>query len=306
VKAAYPLYLETVRGAWWPGSQYKAYPIRVVALEVGSSVFRPATLPEIARHIDQLRLPSTALVDARSKSIYHLPVGADLKRPHEMALAGHAIKLVGQFSLGTDFAVNGNLIMSSENFARFFPDRGLGGDPLDPVDLGLVEGQPGVEPETLAQRLREALPGDVLVCTKAEFVAREVNFWKTSTPTGFIFSLGAVIGFVVGTIICYQIVSADITDHLSEFATLKAMGYRDRYFVSFVLQEALLLSLLGFVPGMAVSCGLYQGLAWYTGLDFLVKLERSILVLGLTVMMCMISGGLAMRRVLRADPADLF
>lgn len=307
VQAAYPLYLETVRGSWWPGPKQKAYPIRVVAFDLGDPVFLPGELPEVADRLEQLRQAGTALADVRSKAIYHLPpADAAPDKPADLALASRRVHLVGRFSLGTDFAVDGNVIMSTASFAHFFPDRGAGDGPLEPVDLGLVLAQPGVAPEELCERLRQVLPTDVLVCTKRDFLAREINFWKTSTPTGFIFTLGAVIGFVVGTIICSQIVNADISDHLAEFATLKAMGYRDRYFLGFVLQEALCLSLLGFVPGLLVSCALYQGLAWYTGLVFLVQWDRVLLVLGLTVTMCAISGGLAIRRVLSADPAELF
>ena len=137
-------------------------------------------------------------------------------------------------------------------------------------------------------------------------IERERNFWRHSTPIGYIFLVGTVIGFLVGMVICYQIINADIADHMPEFATLKAMGYRNRYFVGFVLMESVYLSLLSFVPGMLVSLGLYEALARSTGLLMILNVPRAASVLLLTLAMCIASGCLAMRKVLAADPAELF
>ena len=174
------------------------------------------------------------------------------------------------------------------------------------VDLGVVQLQQGADPREVKQRLAARLPDDVAVYTKAEIIDRERNFWSKSTPVGYIFLLGTVIGFLVGVIICYQIINADIADHMSEFATLKAMGYRNRYFITFVLMESVYLSLLSFVPGTLVSFALYEALARSTGLLMILNVPRAASVLLLTLAMCIASGCLAMRKVLAADPAALF
>ena len=115
-----------------------------------------------------------------------------------------------------------------------------------------------------------------------------------------------MIGFLVGVVICYQVIHADVGDHLAEFATLKAMGYPNRYFVGFVLAESVYLSLLSFIPGMLLSLGLYAALAHWTGLLMILNVPRAASVLLLTLAMCVVSGCLAMRKVLAADPAELF
>ncbi|MCD4726063.1 MAG: ABC transporter, partial [Pirellulales bacterium] len=161
-------------------------------------------------------------------------------------------------------------------------------------------------PQEVKTRLIERLPNDVAVLTKAEMVARERNFWQRSTPIGYIFTIGTLIGFLVGVVICYQIIHADIGDHLAEFATLKAMGYPNRYFVGFVLAESVYLSLLSFIPGVLISLGLYAALAHWTGLPMILNVPRAASVLLLTLAMCVVSGCLAMRKVLAADPAELF
>ena len=63
------------------------------------------------------------------------------------------------------------------------------------------------------------------VFSKKAFIEFEKNYWRSSTAIGFIFSLGAAMGFVVGCVIVYQILYGDVSDHLPEYATLMAMGY---------------------------------------------------------------------------------
>jgi putative ABC transport system permease protein len=126
--------------------------------------------------------------------------------------------------------------------------------------------------------------------------------------------LGVIVGFIVGIVIVYQILHTEVSDQLPEYATLKAMGYTDRYLFSIVLQEALLLAILGFLPGMAASIGLYQIAQSATLLPIVMKTERAIFVLILTVIMCVSSGSnglpsaisIAIRKLQAADPADLF
>ncbi|MBL9122846.1 MAG: hypothetical protein JNG90_04385, partial [Planctomycetaceae bacterium] len=147
---------------------------------------------------------------------------------------------------------------------------------------------------------------DVKVFTKREYINQEIDFWKSSTPVGFIFGLGLVLGFAVGVVICYQILYTDIADHLAEFATLKAMGYALPYFVRVVLEQAVILAVLGFIPGLLVSALAYSGLALVTGLLMDLTAWRILLILVLTIAMCVVSGALAIRRLLGTDPAELF
>lgn len=310
VWAAYPLYIERPRAVWrQPDSsdgstRARAYPIRVLAHDPADPVL---LIPAIAEAAALLKHPGTVLIDEKSKSVYG-PPGSSEAWPQwrGVTLAGRAIRIVGSFHLGTDFANDGNLFMSAANFAKFFPSRQLGGDPLELVDLGIVQLDPDASPQEVKQRLAARLPADVTVLTKAEMIERERNFWSNSTPVGYIFLLGTVIGFLVGMIICYQIINADIADHMPEFATLKAMGYRNRYFVGFVLLESAYLSLLSFVPGVLASYVLYEALARSTGLLMILNPSRAATVFLLTLIMCIASGCLAMRKVLAADPAELF
>src|SRR5690606_33313061 len=181
-----------------------------------------------------------------------------------------------------------------------------GGDPLSLVDLGVVQIEPGANAREVKTRLEKLLPNDVAIFTKKEFRERETAFWRDNTPIGYIFWVGAVLGFVVGVIICYQIIYASIASHMAEFATLKAMGYRDGYFMRLVVAESVYLSVLGFIPGLIISSALYWVVADWTGLLMMLTVGRAAQVYAFTIAICIVSGGLAMRKLLSADPADLF
>lgn len=301
VEGVYPVYIECFYAIWKPVGK-KGYPIRALAFQLGDPVFR---IPEAEQ--DRLRSPRTALFDTKSRRKYGGPRWAEDPRRHvDAELAGRSIKLVGTFQMGTDFANDGNLIMSAKNFAEYFPFRAQGDDPLSVVDLGVVRLKQGADVDQVKRRLEKILPDDVAVHTKEGFRRAEQRFWAKSTPIGYIFGTGTVMGFVVGVIICYQVIYSGISDYLSEFATLKAMGYRSRYFVGVVFATAFYLSVLSFIPGSLISWGAYKMLGWYTGLPLILTFWRGALVFLLTLGMCSLSGCLAVRKVLAADPADLF
>ncbi len=303
VKGVYPLYIQLF-GANWKGPGRKEHPIRVMACDVSDPVWN---IPEVARHAAALRAPGTALYDTRSKDKYGVPLSPDAILAQRGAeLCGRSIRLVGTFAMGADFIADGNLILSDRNLAWHCPHRAPGRDPLSLVDLAVVQLDRGADPGEVRTRLEQSLPPDVRVWTTDEFIAQEIEFWNKSTGIGFIFKLGTWIGFLVGVIICYQIINADISDHMGEFATLKAMGYRNPYFLGLVFQESVYLSVLSFVPGLLISLVLYDRLADATRLLMVLNVPRVVFVFSLTVVMCIASGCLAMRKVVTADPAELY
>ena len=67
------------------------------------------------------------------------------------------------------------------------------------------------------------------VLTRAQLETQEQKYWAQETPAGLVFGLGVVLAVVVGIVILYQVLATDVTKHLPEYATLKALGYRDRF-----------------------------------------------------------------------------
>ena len=115
-----------------------------------------------------------------------------------------------------------------------------------------------------------------------------------------------MIGWIVGLVICYQIISRDVSDHLSEYATLKAMGYRPTFFAGIIFWQSIGLSVIGYVPGLIVSLVMYFALSEWTGLLMDLTVPRAALVFGLTLLLCFVSGSWAIRGLLQSDPARLF
>jgi putative ABC transport system permease protein len=216
-------------------------------------------------------------------------------------VAGKRLDIVGLFQLGTSFAADGNLVMSDETFLRVNADRQRG-----IINIGLIRLKPGADRETVKTRIAGILPPDVRVLTREEFADLEMTYWTTNTPIGFVFQLGVLMGIFVGCIIVYQILYSDVTDHLPEYATLKAMGYRDRFLFKVVMQESLILSILGFLPGVVISHFVYLLSRNATLLPLELTVQRAVAVYFLTLFMCALSATLAARRLNAADPAEIF
>jgi putative ABC transport system permease protein len=258
--------------------------------------------PGVAEQRSLLRQADVALFDALSRP-EHGAVAERLRAGQTVVteVNDREIRVVGLFEMGTSFGLDASLLTSDTNFLRLFPDRSR-----DQIDLGLVKLDGSASPEVVRDRLRALLPADVLVLTRPEFVARERAYWNSATPIGYVFAFGAVMGFVVGAIIVYQILFADVTDHLHEYATLRAIGYSNRFIAGIVAQQAVILALVGFVPGVAVTAWLYAKAGAATHLPLHLTWERGVAVFALSLAMCLVSGILALRRVRKLDPAEVF
>ena len=215
--------------------------------------------------------------------------------------AGKRVIVEGLVELGPSFGADGNLITSRETFLRLFP-----ANPPGSIEIGLVKLKKGSDPELISRILNNSLPNDVRVLTKNQFIEFEKNYWKNSTAIGFIFSLGALMGFVVGCVVVYQILYSDVTDHLPEYATLLAMGYRLKSLFFVVAREGFLLALFGYLPAYFSGQILYSVIRSSTKLPIIMDADKTILIFVLVLVMCMGSAAVAMRKLVDADPAEIF
>ncbi|MEO0382759.1 MAG: ABC transporter permease DevC [Pseudomonadota bacterium] len=259
--------------------------------------------PLYADRLPDLRLPSTALLDRQSRGVSFedddLPT---LNAPLEAELGGVAMDIIGTFSIGAGFSADGNLLVSDQTFLRLFAQRSAG----TPSHI-LVRAEPGYDLTSLSERISTAISSDaVIVRPLQEAIASDVSYQTTERPTGLIFGFGVVMGAIVGVVIVYQVLSTDVADHLREYATFKAMGYKQRFFLGLVFEEAVIMAVLGFIPGVLISLGIYAGMAAATGLPIEMDLPRAASVLVGTIVACALSGAIATRRLAAADPADLF
>jgi putative ABC transport system permease protein len=299
VEAGIPISIETRRSFWRSAADGLPRPIRVVAYPPASGALDIAVLEE---HRPEWERPGAAMADLRSRIGRLGPLATGTASE----LSGRTVRIVGTFELGADYQSDGTLVMSDANLADIFPDRRGPSRGDDDVTVGLLRIRPGVDVDDLRRRIQAALPPDVRVLTKDGLIAKEQGFWDHVAPIGTVFSIGVVMGFIVGLAICYQVLFADISERLAEFATLKAMGYSDRRLFSIIVAQSVYLALLGYAAGLVVSLLLFGVVNRATGLPMDLRPSEAAGILGLTVLMCVASGCLAARRLTSADPAQLF
>jgi putative ABC transport system permease protein len=249
-----------------------------------------------------LRQQDTVLFDAASRPEFG-PVAEAIEAGERVVteINDREMEVAGLFRMGTSFGIDGTVITSDDNWLRLFPDK-----PRSEIQLGLIRIEDGRNVDRVRDAMDAWLPDDVLVLTKPQFVQREKDYWNSATPIGYVFAFGAIMGFVVGAIIVYQILFADVSEHLNEYATLRAIGYPNRFVSGIVLQQAGILAVLGYLPGLGAAAWLYGKAAAATNLPLYITQERALTVFALTLAMCAISGLIAIRKVRRLDPAEVF
>ena len=253
-------------------------------------------IPEIKDNLSIIQRQDTVLFDRLSRSEFGAST-IGLKTE----LGGRRQTLGGIFTMGPSLRFDGAVIVSDQNFIRIFAGRSV-----DDVSLGLIKLKPGADIKVVQEELRQTLPSNLKVLTRREAEARDQKYWVTSTSVGYIFGIGAVMGFIVGMVIVYQILYTDISDHLSEYATLKAIGYSNFELSLIILQQAILLAILAYIPSFFVALGLYKITFIATNLPIQMTLTRAVFVFCATGVMCISSGLISLRKVIEASPGDLF
>jgi putative ABC transport system permease protein len=208
---------------------------------------------------------------------------------------------VGLTEISTSFGSEGNIVLSRENFLRIVP-----GHPGGLVHVGLVRIRAGADRAAIQAQFCRMLGAAVSVLTPQEFVDFELRFWKTNAPVGFIFTMGTIVGFFIGFTVVYQILYAEVTNHLAQYATMKAIGFADRFLLWLIMKQAFLLSLIGYVPGSLLAVAFYQVIKRGTGIPVTPTWSRAGGLLVATCVMCVLGGVMATRRLRAADPADMF
>lgn len=297
VAAAAPLYLGNLD---WTRPDGGTAVMQVYALPPEAAGFASGL---IAGAFDGLRLQDTVLIDDRTRGVTPQTLGpVSRETPLRFEANGVALSAIGTMSMGGGFTADGHMVVSDQTFLRLFGRRVAGA----PSRI-LVQVAPGARPEAVAEAVGRRLAGaPVTVATLPEAIAADKAYQATQRPTGVIFGFGVFIGVLVGIVIVYQVLATDVADHLREYATFKAMGYRHRFFLGIVLEEALVLGLLGFVPGFALAGLIYAVMAQATGLPVAMEAGRAAAVFLGTIGACALSGAIATRRLAGADPADLF
>ncbi len=304
VESVSPMYLEFAK--FKNPDTGEKYPIYVIGVEPGKSVI---DLPEVEGNMDKLKIPDVILFDRDSRA-YFGDISERFNQGNTEQIVevfpfnnstGYRTRVGGLFSIGPSFGVDGNLIMSDSTFLRIFASR-----PSDRIDLGAIKLKAGADPEKVAKNLRQNLSSDVRIFTKTGFNNYEKQYWAARTPIGFILNLMLTMGSIVGVVIVYQILYSNISSQFVAYATLKAIGYENNYLLTVVFQQAIILAILGYLPGFILSLGLYDFAMDTTKLPIMMTVHNALIVFVSTICMCIISGIFAINKLRLADPADIF
>lgn len=292
-----PLYASWQDFHWQPAGSDQPYMIQVFAFDPDRPTFRDR---EIKAASARLKAADSVLVDRDARRFLGMASGSG-----DGKLNGRTVKIVGSFAKGPDFMSDGTVLMSTDTFARLLPGNRTPAAALPP-EFGVVTVQHGAPAADVQRALRKVLPSGLRVMTKDELVAFERAFQADLSSAGPIFWLGTVVGFVVGLLISYQIIYTDLSDQLPQYATLKGMGYGRAYLVRVVLGQAALSAVAGYVPAWLLCLGVYRAIGALARLPLHMTVWLTLLSFALTLGMCLISALLAIRRVLAADPAEIF
>jgi putative ABC transport system permease protein len=267
--------------------------IVVLGVDPSSQLFQE---PGLRESLPLLKKDDTAIMDVKTGKGYdHVSPGTITE------LENRRVEVVATYSHGVGFVSDASIVVSAHTLSRLFK-----GCPLDQVNVGLVKLSPGADADAIVLALKQFMPSDVEVQKRSDLEAYEQHFWVSVRPLGIMFSSGVVMAMTVGAVILYQILSSEIMNKIKEYATLKAMGYKNAYLNRVVVQQATIFALLGFVPATGMAVLLYRISQIVTNLPMIMTGQRVIFVLALSVSMCSLTGMLVSRKVARADPADLF
>lgn len=304
VLQAFPLDVGVTRWQNPTSGQFRG--VAVMGIDVDRN---PLGLPEldVQRHL--LRRPDHVLIDRTTRADFG-PLDGDRFGVADMArttdVMGREVRIAGTFEMGTGLAANGAILISREGFQRIVPRE------PDEVSLVVVQFRPGISPAQGAASVRERLQADsgplthAAVLTMDEAIAAEKRRWYTETPIGMIFALGVALAVIVGGVICYMVLAADVISHLPEYATLKAIGYTDRFLATTLLAQACYLATLALPPATLAALGLYAITSRLAGIEIRMTWEWLVLVTVLAFAMCSLAGWVALRKLAKAEPASLF
>ncbi|MEN9495224.1 MAG: hypothetical protein RLZZ137_264 [Cyanobacteriota bacterium] len=300
VNQAVPVYVANVNAQKLGG--IKPTSLRLIGYDPDARVL---DLPELNSQASLLKTPGFVLFDTlgnRNTGPITAAVKANGSQYLSLSDFSKTFRVVGLFRLGSTFAADSNLV-SSDSTAIQLAYRQIN---LGEISLGLLRLERGANPGQVQTRIKALLGDQLQVLTKTQLIDQERNYWNTASSFGVIFGFGTFMGLLVGGVVVYQVLYTDVSDHLKEYATLKAMGFSNTFILVIVIQEAILLGVSSFIPATLLSAGMYAFLTATSGIRIAMTADKTIVVGCLTLGVCAASAAIAIRKLRDADPASVF
>jgi putative ABC transport system permease protein len=260
-------------------------------------------LTELENYNDRLKQPNVFLLDRFSRGDFVDEMKRKLSQGDiiETEANDRRIDIIGLFSLGSMPVSDGTLITSDLNFIRLFTDQSL-----DDINVGLVNVEAGESPEIVKIKLQSLLTENVRVFTKEEYIEFEKSYIIKSSDIGKNFNIGVLMGAIISAVIMYQVLYAEISDHLPEYAILKARGYSDVYLSLIICQQALMLSLIAYLPSYLMALAFYDVASRIIQAAVFMTFSSALQVLILSTSTCCVSALISLRKMYKTDLMDIF
>lgn len=300
VKEATPLYVVNIRTQRLNGT--KPTSLRLIGFNPEADIFN---IPEIKLQSHKIKIPGYVLFDELgNKNTGPIAKAVKENGSQELILSDFTktYRAVGLFRMGSTFAADSNIVSSDATAIQLASRQINQGE----ISLGVIKLKSTSETIRVQKYLQKIYGKELQVLTKSQLIEAEKNYWNSATALGIVFGFGTFMGLLVGGIVVYQVLYTDVSDHLKEYATLKAMGFSNAFILSIVIQEALLLATSAFIPATLVSAGLYAFLSSATAIRISMTPDKILLVGLMTFMVCTASAIIAIRKLRDADPASVF
>jgi putative ABC transport system permease protein len=267
--------------------------VRRIILFAFSPNDMPLNIGNPAKVSADLKMSHSFLFDRLSR-----PIFGDIKPGQDIEIDKYPLRVSGLIRIGPDIVNDGNIVMSEGQWLARSPDS-------KPI-MGVISVDPDANTDAVRTNILANLPDDIAVMTPQEAVKRENSATLKSTPIGLLFAAGMIAGIFIGTINCYQVLFTEVSDHLGQFATLKAIGFTQEFLQAVILTQAALLSGTGFAAGLILSAIADAYIASATMLPTQIHVMSASLVYLGTAVMCILAGWIAVGRLQAADPAALY
>jgi putative ABC transport system permease protein len=279
---------------WWRNPETKFQrEVLMIGVDPDAPTFQ---VPELVGNVAKLKKEDTGIWDLKGQKGYGVDRAGSVGE-----LESRKLQIVATYAHGSGFVSSAVVVVSDRTFCRV-----LSGYPRSDVSIGLVKIRPGADPDAVVRALTTALPADIQLMRRSELEAIDQHYFVRLKPVGIMFSSGVALAVAVGGVILYQLLASEIVNYIREYATLRAIGYSPAFLNALVLQQAALLGLFGFVPASLLAVVIYEVTRQSTNLPMIMTWSRMAQVVVLAASMCSVSGLLLIRKVNRADPAELF
>ncbi len=210
-------------------------------------------------------------------------------------IGGDTFQINGLFEQGMSMFSEGAAAVTETGFEHIF----RGGTAQ--VSIGLVRVNPGIDSALVVQVLRESLPPDIVVFTRAALMKQEQDYFVAVKPVGIVFQVGVFVAVAVGVVILFQVLSTEVSNRLREYATMKALGFGNGFIYRIGIVQALIFAVMGFIPALILSAGVYWVVRVLSRLPMQLTPGLIAFVFGLSIIMCVVSCVMALGKVRRAD-----